>query len=108
MSTTRTSSVPQQTSGLDALLTPTNCALMLIDHQPFQFAGLRSHDTQFIVNSVVGLAKLAKGFGVPTLLSTVTAARGGALLPQLQAVFPDQQPLDRTTINAWEDPRIPA
>src|SRR3954462_15862334 len=44
-------------AGLAALLTPANCALILIDHQPFQFAGLRSHDTQTIINNVVGLAK---------------------------------------------------
>jgi hypothetical protein len=49
-------------SGLDALLTPDNCVLILIDHQPFQFAGLRSHDTQTIINNVVGLAKSAKVF----------------------------------------------
>ena len=95
-------------TGLDALLTPDNCALLLIDHQPFQFAGLRSHDTQTIINNTVGLAKVAKAFGVPTLLSTVVEERGGYLLPPLQAVLPDQKPLDRTTINAWEDPRVVA
>ena len=95
-------------AGLGALLTPDNCVLLLIDHQPFQFAGLRSHDTQTIVNNVVGLGKIAKAFGVPTLLSTVTAQRGGDLLAPLQAVFPEQAPIDRTTINAWEDPRVVA
>ena len=88
------------------LLTPDNCALVLIDHQAFQFAGLKSHDPQTIVNNVVGLAKSAKLFGVPTLLTTVLADRGGALLPALQEVFPDQDPLDRTWINAWEDPAV--
>ena len=62
-------------AGLDALLTPDNCALILIDHQPFQFAGLRSHDTQTVINNVVGLAKSAKIFGVPTLLATVVQDR---------------------------------
>ena len=93
-------------AGLDALLTPDNCALILIDHQPFQFAGLRSHDTQTIVNNVVGLAKAAKAFGVPTLFTTVVEDRGGFLLKSLQDVFPDQRPIDRTWINAWEDPRV--
>ena len=58
-------------AGLDALLTPDNSVLILIDHQPFQFAGVRSHDTQSVINNVVGLAKSAKIFGVPTLLTTV-------------------------------------
>lgn len=95
-------------AGINALLTPDNCALMLIDHQPFQFAGLRSHDTQTIINNVVGLAKSAKAFDVPTLLTTVVEERGGYLLKQLQDVFPDQKPLNRTFINTWEDERAVA
>jgi len=92
-------------AGLGALLTPDNCALMLIDHQPFQFAGLRSHDTQTVINNVVGLAKSAKVFNVPTLLTTVLEERGGYLLKQLQDVFPEQKPINRTFINTWEDTR---
>src|SRR5207237_4949628 len=92
-------------AGLAALLTPANCALILIDHQPFQFAGLRSHDTQSIINNVVGLAKSAKIFGVPTLFTTVVQDRGGYLLKQLQDVLPEQKPIDRTFINTWEDAR---
>lgn len=93
-------------AGLDALLTPDNCVLILIDHQPFQFAGLRSHDTQTIINNVVGLAKSAKVFGVPTLLSTVLEERGGYLIKPLQDLFPEQKPINRTYINAWEDERV--
>lgn len=92
-------------AGLNALLTPDNCVLMLIDHQPFQVAGLRSHDTQTMINNVVGLAKSAKAFGVPTLLTTVLERQGGLLLKQLQDVFPEQKPIDRTFINTWEDKR---
>ena len=92
-------------AGLGALLTPDNCALMLIDHQPFQFAGLRSHDSQTVINNVVALAKAARNFGVPTLLTTVVEERGGFLLKQLQEVFPEQKPINRTFINTWEDTR---
>ncbi|WP_257447576.1 hydrolase [Archangium lipolyticum] len=93
-------------AGIDALLSPDNCALILIDHQPFQFAGLRSHDTQTIINNVVGLARGAKLFNVPTLLTTVLEERGGLLLKQLQDVFPEQKPINRTFINTWEDTRV--
>lgn len=93
-------------AGLQAMLTPENCVLILIDHQPFQFAGLRSHDTQTVINNVVGLAKSAKAFNVPTLLTTVVQDKGGLLLKQLQDVFPDQKPIDRTFINTWEDERV--
>lgn len=93
-------------TGLDALLTQDNCALILIDHQPFQFAGLRSHDSQTVINNVVALAKAAKNFGVPTLFTTVVEERGGYLLKQLQDVFPEQKPINRTFINTWEDVRV--
>ncbi|MCJ0764221.1 hydrolase [Variovorax terrae] len=95
-------------AGLQAMLTPDNCVLILIDHQPFQFAGLRSHDTQTVINNVVGLAKSAKAFNVPTLLTTVVEDKGGLLLKQLQDVFPEQKPIDRTFINTWEDERVVA
>jgi nicotinamidase-related amidase len=80
--------------------------LVLIDHQPFQFANLHSHEPTMIVNNVVGLAKVAKIFNVPTLLTTVLEDRGGKLIKGLQDVFPEQKPIDRTWINAWEDPRV--
>ena len=99
---------PNPKAGLQAMLTPDNCVLVLIDHQPFQFAGLRSHDTQTVINNVVGLAKSAKAFNVPTLLTTVVQDKGGLLLKQLQDVFPEQKPIDRTFINTWEDERVVA
>ncbi len=93
-------------TGLDALLTPENSVLVLIDHQPFQFANLHSHEPTMIVNNVIGLAKAAKVFGVPTILTTVTEQRGGLLIKGLQDVFPEQKPIDRTFINAWQDARV--
>jgi nicotinamidase-related amidase len=92
--------------GLDALLTPQTSVLVLIDHQPFQFANLHSHEPTMIVNNVVGLAKAAKGFDVPTILTTVTEERGGYLVKAIQDVFPEQKPINRTTLNAWEDSRV--
>jgi nicotinamidase-related amidase len=93
-------------TGLDALLTPEKSIVILIDHQPFQFANLHSHDPGLIQNNVVGLAKMAKAFNVPTLLTTVLEERGGYLIKALQDVFPDQKPIDRTYINTWEDQRV--
>jgi nicotinamidase-related amidase len=93
-------------AGLDALLTPENSVLILIDHQPFQFANLHSHEPTMIVNNVVGLAKAAKAFDVPTILTTVVEDRGGYLIKGLQDVFPEQKPIDRTFINTWQDQRV--
>ncbi|MEV8361585.1 hydrolase [Streptomyces niveus] len=96
----------QNKAGLDALLTPGESVLVLIDHQPFQFANLHSHEPTMIVNNVVGLAKAAKVFDVPTILTTVLEERGGLLLQGLQDVFPEQKPINRTFINTWEDERV--
>src|SRR6201982_3209627 len=92
--------------GLDALLTPENCVLLLIDHQPFQLANVNSHDPTIVINNGTGLAKTAKAFGIPAILTTVNEERGGAIFKQLQAVFPDQKPINRTFINSWEDRRV--
>jgi nicotinamidase-related amidase len=92
--------------GLDGLLRPDNSVLVLIDHQPYQFANLHSHEPTMIINNVIALAKLAKVFNVPTIVSTVIEERGGYLIKGLQDVFPDQRPINRTFINAWEDPNV--
>jgi nicotinamidase-related amidase len=93
-------------TGLDALLRPEDSILVLIDHQPFQIANLHSHEPTLIINNVIGLAKTAKVYGVPTVLTTVLAERGGHLIKGLQDVFPDQKPIDRTFINTWQDANV--
>src|SRR5436853_763145 len=93
-------------TGLQALLTPKDSVLLLIDHQPFQIANLHSHEPTMVVNNVIGLARTAKLFGVPTILTTVVEERGGFLIKGLQDVFPEQKPINRTFINTWEDSRV--
>lgn len=89
------------------LLTPDNCMLLLIDHQPQMAFATHSIDGQTLVNNVTGLAKSAKVFGVPTILTTVAAESfSGPIFPPIQAVFPDYKPIDRTSMNAWEDPKV--
>ncbi len=93
-------------NGLQALLTPEESVLVLIDHQPFQFANLNSHEPSMVVNNAVALAKAAKAFDVPTILTTVLEERGGYLIQGLRDVFPEQKPIDRTFINTWQDERV--
>ena len=93
-------------AGLDALLTPDNCVLVLIDHQPFQLANVNSHEPTMVMNNVTGLAKTAKAYGIPTILTTVTEERGGLIFKGLQDLFPDQKTINRTYINAWEDKHV--
>jgi len=90
-------------NGLDSLLRPEDSVLVLIDHQPYQLANLNSHDPQAVVNNTTALAKLAKAFKVPTILTSVIADRGGQLFKQVTDVFPGQEVIDRTFINTWED-----
>jgi nicotinamidase-related amidase len=87
-----------------SLLTPENAALILIDHQPQMAFGVQSIDKQTLINNVTGLAKAAKVFKVPTVLTTVAAKSfSGPIFSEVQAVFPDLKPIDRTSMNSWDD-----
>jgi len=89
----------------DHLLTPQNAALFLIDYQPSQFAAVRSMDADLLRENIVSTVKIAKAFGVPIVHSTVNVAtgRGQPTVPELAALLEDNPPIDRTTLNAWED-----
>ncbi|ATD68464.1 hydrolase [Luteimonas chenhongjianii] len=93
-------------NGLSSLLRPEDSVVVLIDHQPYQMANLNSHDPQIALNNATGLAKAAKAFNVPVILTSVVAARGGVIFPQITDVFPGQEVIDRTLINTWEDPNV--
>jgi nicotinamidase-related amidase len=86
------------------LLTPDNCVVALIDHQPQMLFGVSNFDRQGIINSVVALAKAARVFDLPVVLSTVeTKSFSGYVWPQLQAIFPEHVPVERSSMNAWDD-----
>ncbi|ACK82845.1 hydrolase [Methylorubrum extorquens] len=93
-------------NGLDSLLRHEDSVLVLIDHQPYQLTNLNSHDPHMVVNNTTALAKSAKVFGVPTILTSVIAERGGVIFPQVTDVFPGQEVIDRTFINTWEDEKV--
>ena len=93
-------------NGLNSLLRPQDSILVLIDHQPYQLANLNSQEPQMVVNNATGLAKMAKAFNVPTILTSVIAERGGLIFPQITDVFPGQEVIDRTFINTWEDRKV--
>ncbi|HEY1165638.1 MAG TPA: hypothetical protein VGE90_10740, partial [Chitinophaga sp.] len=71
-------------TGLEGLLRPEDSMVVLIDHQPYQFTNLNSHEPTMVINNVVGLAKAAKVFKVPTILTTVIEERGGYIIKGLQ------------------------
>jgi nicotinamidase-related amidase len=86
------------------MLTPQNCALALIDYQPAMYQGVQSHDRLVPFNNVQVLAKAAKLFGVPTIISTVAASTfSGPFMPEVTEVFPGNAIIDRTSMNAWID-----
>ena len=93
-------------NGLDSLLRPEDLVLVLIDHQPYQLTNVNSHEPQMVVNNATALAKAAKAFGVPTILTSVIADRGGFIFPQITDVFPDHEVIDRTFINTWQDRKV--
>ena len=89
----------------DQLITPKNSALVVIDYQPSQLAGVRSMDRDLLLENVVSTVKIAKVFGLPIVHSTINVAtgRGMPTLPPLAELLADNPPIDRTTTNAWED-----
>src|SRR5438105_1022599 len=86
------------------LLTPDNCVVALIDLQPQMLFGVSNFDRQSIINNNIALAKATRVFDVPVVLSTVeTKSFSGNIWPQIQAVFPGQQPIERSSMNSWDD-----
>src|SRR5215472_9561861 len=98
-------SAPVRDPIADHLLTPQNAALLLIDYQPSQLAGVHSMDRDLLVKNAVSTVKTIKTFDVPVVHSTinVTTGRGQPTLPELADLLADDKPLDRTTTNSWED-----
>lgn len=86
------------------LITPDNSVIAFIDYQPQMFFGVQSSDRQAVLSNVLGLAKAARAFRVPTILSTVeTKGFSGNMAPQLLDVFPEHPLIERSTMNSWED-----
>ena len=90
----------------DHLITPKNSVMVVIDYQPSQLAGVCSMDRELLVKNIVSTVKIAKLFGVPIVHSTINVktGRGKPTLPPLADVLADNPPIDRTALNAWEDP----
>jgi nicotinamidase-related amidase len=89
------------------VLTPQNSQLIFIDHQPQMAFGVQSIDRQALKNNVVALAKSAKVFGIPTIITTVeTDSFSGHTYPELLAVFPEAPLLERTSMNSWDDQKV--
>jgi nicotinamidase-related amidase len=86
------------------LLTPSNSALVVIDYQPTQIQAVQSMDTDLLSRNIVSVARTAKAFDLPIVLSTVNVATGqGRTVPELAEVLSDEIEIDRTGLNAWED-----
>ncbi|HEV3018608.1 MAG TPA: hydrolase [Burkholderiaceae bacterium] len=91
------------------LLTPDNCAVIFIDHQPQMFFGVANIDRQDLLNNVLVLAKAAKIFHLPTILTAVQSGGfGGKITPKLLELFPKQTPIERSSMNSWDCQEIVA
>ena len=89
------------------VLTPANCQIIFIDHQPQMAFGVQSIDRQVLKNNTVALAKAAKVFNIPTIITTVeTESFSGNTYPELLDVFPGQDILERTSMNSWDDRKV--
>ena len=94
---------------IHGLLNPQNCAVIFIDHQPQMTFGVANIDRQTLLNNTLLLAKAAKIFKVPTVLTTVeTMSFSGYMWPQLLDLFPGLEPIERSSMNSWEDAKFVA
>ena len=98
-------SAPVRDPVADHLITPQNAALILIDYQPAQVASIRSMDPQLLVKNAVSTVRTIKAFDVPVVHSTVNVAsgQGQPTIPELAGLLENDKPVDRTTVNSWED-----
>jgi nicotinamidase-related amidase len=101
----RMTSEPIRDPLADHLITPQNAAFVLIDYQPEQIAAVGSMGHEELLKNAVSTVRTVKTFGVPVIHSTVNVASGqvGGTLPELAELLEDDPPLDRTTVNSWED-----
>lgn len=91
------------TAATEKLITPQNCTFVFIDHQPQMAFGVTSIDRQLLKNNTVAMAKTARLFGIPTVLTAVeTESFSGYIWPELMDVL-QQDPIERTSMNSWED-----
>jgi len=86
-----------------SLLTPDNAAILLIDQQESLLSMVKSHDQASVKLNVVTLAHAAKEWGMPIVLSTVSAKQQGPMFPEVTSMFPNLQIIDRSTLNSMED-----
>jgi nicotinamidase-related amidase len=98
-------SAPVRDPLADHLITPQNSAFLFIDYQPAQLASVHSMDRELLLKNAVSTVRTIKTFGVPVVHSTVNVAsgQGKPTLPELAELLEDDKPLDRTTVNSWED-----
>jgi nicotinamidase-related amidase len=91
------------------LLTPDNCAVIFIDHQPQMLFGVANIDRQDLLNNVLVLAKAAKIFHVPVILTAIESEGfSGNITPELLDLFPNQTPIERSNLNSWENKKLVA
>lgn len=85
------------------LITKDNCAVAFIDHQPQMVFGVGSIQRELLINNVLMLAKGAKLFNVPTILTTVESKSfSGYMWKDLLDIFPNQAPIERSGMNSWD------
>ena len=89
------------------MLTPKNSAIALIDYQPAMYQGVQSHDRLVVFNNIQILAKAAKLFSIPTIISTIAKdSFSGPFMPEVTQLFPTHEVIDRTAMNGWLDPNF--
>ncbi len=92
---------------IDGRLTPKSCTVILMDYQSRYASTIGSAHSDAVVHNAINLAKIARTFNIPTVLTTIgESSLGGPVFPEIQEIFPDQNPIDRITLSPFEDTRF--
>ena len=89
-------------------LTRDNAVLLIVDHQVGLYTGIRDIDTMQLKHNIIGLAKAVQALKIPIIVTTTTERMWGPMIPELQEALPGNHHIERTTVNAWDDPRVVA
>ena len=89
-------------------LTRNNAVLLIVDHQVGLYTGVRDIDTIQLKHNIVGLAKAVQALKIPVIVTTTTERMWGPMIPELEEALPGNEHIERTTVNAWDDPRVVA
>src|SRR3989442_9151999 len=87
-------------------LTPESAVLLLVDHQSEPVSGIRDLAPDEVRHNIVAFARAARVLRVPVVLTSTAPMMWGPTLPELTEALPGVENIERSVVNAWDEPRV--